>query len=183
MNASSEQTPRPVLEARDVMQVLENHVDAPFDLRQKALRLAGRILEFDPDVRGGYGFGLARDILDSGRALEKLHANITAQGKQTQTFEPGSLSRDITAPTKGYVVAIDNFQMSKIARLAGAPLDKGAGVDILKKLGEEVIQGEPLYRIHAEFPADFDFACSLAEENNGYVIGDQKQITKAYLEI
>ena len=173
----------PVLEARDVMQVLENHVDAPFDLRQKALRLAGRILEFDPDVRGGYGFGLARDILDSGRALEKLHAIITAQGKQTQTFEPGSLSRDITAPTKGYVVAIDNFQMSKIARLAGAPLDKGAGVDILKKLGEEVIQGEPLYRIHAEFPADFDFACSLAEENNGYVIGDQKQITKAYLEI
>ena len=173
----------PVLEARDVMQVLENHVDAPFDLRQKALRLAGRILEFDPDVRGGYGFGLARDILDSGRALQKLQAIIAAQGKQAQTFTLGSLTREIVAPAKGYIISIDNFQMSKIARLAGAPLDKGAGVDLLKKLGDEVNQGEPLYRIHAEFSADFDFACGLADENSGYIIGDQKQITKAYLEI
>ncbi|MGD8594957.1 MAG: thymidine phosphorylase, partial [Gammaproteobacteria bacterium] len=173
----------PVLECRDVMQVLENHVDAPFDLRQKALRLAGRMLEFDPDVRGGYGFGLARDILDSGRALKKLQAIIEAQGKQTQTFMLGSLTRDITAPAGGYVTAIDNFRMSKIARLAGAPMDKGAGVDLLKKLGDEVMQGEPLYRIYAEFPADFDFACSLADESSGYTIGEQKQITKPYLEI
>jgi thymidine phosphorylase len=173
----------PVLEVRDVMQVLENHVDAPFDLRQKALRLAGRILEFDPDVRGGYGFGLARDILDSGRALEKLNAIIQAQGKQSKTFAPGSLTREVVAPANGYVVAIDNYQMSKIARLAGAPMDKGAGVDILKKLGDEVSQGEPIYRIHSDFSADFDFACSLAEENNGYMIGNQNQITKAYLEI
>ena len=173
----------PVLECRDVMQVLENHVDAPFDLRQKALRLAGRMLEFDPDVRGGYGFGLARDILDSGRALKKLQAIIEAQGKQTQTFMLGSLTRDITAPAGGYVTAIDNFRMSKIARLAGAPMDKGAGVDLLKKLGDEVMQGETLYRIYAEFPADFDFACSLADESSGYTIGEQKQITKPYLEI
>ena len=42
----------PVLEARDVMQVLHNHPQAPADLREKALRLAGRMIEFDPDVRG-----------------------------------------------------------------------------------------------------------------------------------
>jgi thymidine phosphorylase len=57
----------PVLEARDVMQVLQGDPHAPSDLRQKALRLAGRVLEFDPDVRGGDGFPIARDILDSGR--------------------------------------------------------------------------------------------------------------------
>ena len=59
----------PVLEARDAMRVLQGDPAAPADLRQKALRLAGRILEFDPDVRGGQGFTIARDILDSGRAL------------------------------------------------------------------------------------------------------------------
>ena len=37
------------------MQVLQNDPAAPIDLRQKALRLAGRMLEFDPDVRGGDG--------------------------------------------------------------------------------------------------------------------------------
>jgi thymidine phosphorylase len=173
----------PVLECRDVMRVLKNHADAPFDLRQKALRLAGRLLEFDPDVRGGYGFGLARDILDSGRALEKMQAIIDAQGKQSKTFVLGKLTREITAPGNGYVTAIDNLRMSKVARLAGAPMDKGAGVDLLKKLGDPVEQGEPLYRIYAEFPTDFEFACSLADDGSGYTIGEHNNVTKPYLEI
>lgn len=71
----------PVLEARDVMRVLENDPAAPNDLRQKALRLAGRMLEFDPDVRGGDGFAIARDILESGRALAKMDDIVRAQGQ------------------------------------------------------------------------------------------------------
>ena len=74
----------PLLETRDVMQVPENHTQAPADLRQKALRLAGRVLEFDPDVRGGQGFAIARDILDSGRALAKMNAITDAQGRRHQ---------------------------------------------------------------------------------------------------
>src|SRR5690606_26046788 len=70
----------PGLEARDVLQVLTNDPAAPYDLRQKALRLAGRMLEFAPDVRGGDGFAIARDILDSGRALAKMQAIMQAQG-------------------------------------------------------------------------------------------------------
>src|SRR5690606_16258717 len=61
----------PVLECRDVMAVLENSPEAPHDLREKALQLAGRMIEFDADVRGGRGYAIARDILDSGRALAK----------------------------------------------------------------------------------------------------------------
>jgi thymidine phosphorylase len=173
----------PVLEARDVMQVITNQSNAPFDLRQKALRLAGRLLEFDPDVRGGYGFGLARDILDSGRALDKLEAIINAQGKQTRQFTLGRLTKEVTAPQDGFVTAIDNFHMSKLARLAGAPMDKGAGVDLLKKLGDKVEHGEPMYRIHAEFSADYNFACALADQSTGYRIGKQEQVAKSYLEI
>lgn len=62
----------PTLEARDVIMVLENSPKAPEDLRQKSLALAGRIIEFDPDVRGGQGYAIARDILDSGHALTKM---------------------------------------------------------------------------------------------------------------
>jgi thymidine phosphorylase len=173
----------PVLEARDVMQVLRNDVDAPFDLRQKAMRLAGRLLEFDPDVRGGYGFGLARDILDSGRALQKMEAIINAQGKQLREFKLGGLSKDIVAPVNGHVIAIDNFHMSKVARLAGAPMDKGAGVELLKKLGDTVEAGESLYRIYAEFSSDFKFACTFAQQASGYSLGKPEHITKSYLEI
>jgi thymidine phosphorylase len=172
----------PVLEARDVMQVLQNAPEAPSDLRQKALRLAGRVIEFDPDVRGGDGFDIARDILDSGRALSKMQGIIEAQGRQTRHYEPGPLVREVTAATAGTVIAIDNYQMARIARMAGAPMDKGAGVDLLKKLGDPVEQGEPLYRVHASFPADFRFAGKLVDSDTGYRLGKPEQVPAVFAE-
>ncbi len=172
----------PVLESRDVMQVLQNSPDMPNDLRQKSLRLAGRVLEFDPDVRGGNGYAIARDILDSGRALEMMNSIIEAQGAQSENFALGQLTHESLSPADGVVVDIDNLQLARIARFAGAPMDKGAGVDLFKKLGDRVEQGEPLYRIHAQYRADFNFALSLCEQNNGYLIGEENQIPRAFVE-
>ena len=161
----------PVLEARDVMQVLGNDPDAPHDLREKSLRLAGRMIEFHADVRGGNGYQIARDILESGRAHAKMLDIIDAQGKQAEDYPLGTLVHEIVAAESGIVVSINNQLLSRIARLAGAPMDKGAGVLITRKLGERVAAGEPLYRIHAQFPADFDFAVRFASSHSGYVIG------------
>jgi thymidine phosphorylase len=173
----------PALEARDVMQVLGNDMAAPDDLRQKALHLAGRVLEFDPDVRGGQGFHLARDILESGRALNKMQEIIQAQGPPEPIATSAPLNIDILSPSSGYVTRINNYQMARIARLAGAPLDLNAGVDLYVKQGDKVSLGDPLYRIQAEFPADFRFAQDLAEQDNGFRIGDQSEIGHSYLEI
>jgi len=173
----------PVLESRDVMQVLQNDPAAPSDLRQKALRLAGRVLEFDPDVRGGYGYAIARDILDSGRALTKMNDIIDNQGRQTHSVGLGHLTTEVCAPTAGVVTGIDNLQLARIARLAGAPLDMGAGVDVFKKLGDPVKKGEPLYRVHAEFKSDFRFACELSQRDSGYVVGQAEDVPKAFVEL
>ncbi|MDH5545742.1 MAG: thymidine phosphorylase family protein [Gammaproteobacteria bacterium] len=171
----------PVLEARDVMQVLQNDPAAPHDLRQKALQLAGRIIEFDPDVRGGQGYAIARDILDSGRAIAKMDALIDAQGRKEYSLEPGKLSFEIAAQHDGVVTNIDNYQLAKIARLAGAPMDKRAGVDLLKKLGDKVRQGEILYRVHAEFQSDYKFSQTLCLQNNGYNIGNAEDIPASFV--
>jgi thymidine phosphorylase len=160
----------PVLEARDVMQVLENDPNQPRDLREKALQLSSRILEFDPDVRGGAGYALARDILESGRALEKMHAIIDAQGRNEIVPQVGRLCATIDATIDGTVAAIDNQQMARIARLAGAPMDQGAGVDLYHKVGDAVKRGDPLYGIHAEFDADFSFATTAAAQNSGFTL-------------
>ncbi|MCB1718012.1 MAG: thymidine phosphorylase, partial [Candidatus Competibacteraceae bacterium] len=160
----------PTLEARDVMQVLENDPDAPSDLRQKSLELAGRIIEFDPDVRGGQGYAIARDILDSGRALAKMNAIIEGQGLRTVDFTPGQFCYEVRADRAGIVTGIDNLQMAKIARIAGAPMDKKAGVDLLRKTGDTVNAGDVLYRVYAEFMSDFEFAQKLVEQNNGYTL-------------
>ena len=135
----------PVLEARDVMRVLQNDPDAPNDLRQKSLRLAGRLIECDPDVRGGDGYAIARDILDSGRALRRMEDIIAAQGsKGFDHHHPqlGPLTFEVCAPASGTVVGIDNFQIARVARLAGAPKVQGAGVDLMHKLGATVAQGK-----------------------------------------
>ena len=172
----------PALEARDVMQVLENGPEAPTDLRQKSLQLAGRIIEFDPDVRGGQGYAIARDILDSGRAIAKMNAIIDAQGRiEKRSFEPGSLFFDVCAEEDGNVVDIDNLQMAHIARIAGAPMDKHAGVDLFKKLGDKVEKGEALYRVHAEFKSDYQFAQALCESNNGYRIGAAGEVPESFV--
>lgn len=158
----------PVLEARDVMQVLRGDPDAPHDLRDKALRLAGRVIEFDPDVRGGDGWRIARDILESGRALAQMQALIDAQGRRAVPPALGELTYDVLAESAGRVEAIDNLHLARIARLAGAPQVSGAGVDLRVRLGDVVQPGQPLYRIHACYPADLAFARTAAARDSGY---------------
>ncbi len=175
----------PMLEARDVMQVLENDPAAPDDLRQKSLRLAGRIIECSPDVRGGDGFHIARDILDSGRALARMRAIIEAQGGRGFNHQHpplGALSFDVAADADGTVIGIDNLQVAQIARLAGAPKVKAAGVDLLRKLGETVRRGEPLYRVHAAYPSDLEFARQACLRHSGYRIGSPEQMPQVFVE-
>ncbi|CAO3438153.1 thymidine phosphorylase family protein [Azospirillum endophyticum] len=160
----------PVLEARDVMAVLRNDPASPADLTERALLLAGRILEFDPAVRGGSGIRRAREILESGAALAAMERIIALQGPPPAVATLGSLVAEVASPADGIVSSLDCYRLARIARLAGAPTDKGAGIDLLRKVGERVRRGEPLYRIHAGTNADFTFAQAHAAENSGVAV-------------
>lgn len=160
----------PVLEARDVMAVLRNEADAPEDLRDRALLLAGRVLDFDPALEGGRGYARALELLASGAALEAMERLIDAQGKQVQTFELGRHQFEMGAESNGTVRAIDCHRIARIARLAGAPMDKGAGIDLLRKVGDSVRKGDALYRIYAVSETGLGFARELAEEDSGYEV-------------
>ena len=158
-----------VLEARDVVQVLKNKPNAPQDLLEKSLFLAGRILEFDPKLRGGQGYNTASEILRSGQALEKLNDMIKAQGKKESPVL-GSFTRDVLAPQSGEVIEIDNSQINRIGIWAGVRQYAGTGIDLFKKIGDIVDAGEPLYRIYAYTADDLSLAESVVENANGYII-------------
>lgn len=160
----------PVLEARDVMAVLERKAEAPQDLRERALMLAGRVLEFDPALPGGKGLETATEILDSGKAYDTMNAIIEAQGRNENPPVLGRLTREIKAAKAGTVAGLDCWQLARIARAAGAPQIKGAGVELLKKVGDAARKGEPLYRIYSGIGADFDLASQLAHEDSGATI-------------
>jgi thymidine phosphorylase len=161
----------PVLEAQDVMAVLANEPTAPADLREKSLRLAAHLLEYDPRLRGGAGYTRARDLLDSGAALKQMHKIIDAQGPPTCSSELGDLAFDVKAEGDGVVTAVDCLRLNRLARTAGAPLNKGAGIRLFKKIGDRVERHEPLYRVFACDPSEHDLAVTGAMTDNGYAIG------------
>jgi thymidine phosphorylase len=160
----------PVLEARDVMQVLNNDPNAPADLREKSLQLAGRVLEFHPDVRGGQGYHLARDILTSGRALDKMNRIIDAQGRHAMA-QVSPLTITVKAMHTGQVQGIDNLILARLAHIAGAPIDAGAGIDLHCKLDDRVRKGDVLYTVHTGFQSNWQFVQQfLHESGHGYQI-------------
>ena len=134
------------------------------------MRLAAHLLEYDPKLRGGTGYARARELLDSGAAMRQMQRIIDAQGPSGIRAELGNLTFDVMAASDGTVAAINCLQLNRLARTAGAPLDKGAGIRLFKKIGDRVERGEPLYRIYAFDPSAHDLAAAGAKTDAGYAI-------------
>ena len=145
------------------MAVLTNDPDGPADLREKSLRLAAHLLEYDPQLRGGSGYARARELLDSGAALKKMQEIIDAQGPSTCRNDVGKLTFDVVAADDGTISEINCLQLNRLARTAGAPIDKGAGIRLFSKIGDRVEKGQPLYRIYAYDQSELDLAATAAK--------------------
>jgi thymidine phosphorylase len=145
----------PALEARGVLAVLERHADAPADLRERSLRLAGAVLELGG--LGGDGYEMARRALDDGSAARKFEAICQAQGGRR--VPPEAAHRQAIESTgAGIVKAIDNRLLSRIAKLAGAPRAAAAGLELHVRHGIAVSQGQPLFTVHAATRGELDYA-------------------------
>ncbi len=154
----------PALEARDILQVLRGDPQAPQDLRQRALQLAGMILEMGGVMAAGEGLGKATEVLDSGLALRKFLAICEAQGGfREPTLAPHRF--EVSASRRGIVSQINNRFVAKLAKLAGAPADPRAGLDFQVQLGQKVDLGEPLFVIHAESPGELAYTLEFLREH------------------
>jgi thymidine phosphorylase len=158
----------PALEARDLLAVLGNDPRAPEDLRERALLLAGHLLELAGAVPAGSGEALARQILADGRALRKFEAICEAQGGM-RTPPLAAFTRPVTARLAGGIAAIDNRRLARVARLAGAPRDPAAGLQLHVRVGDSVEAGAPLYTVHAESRGELAYALTYARTRPGIV--------------
>lgn len=146
----------PALEARDVLAVLARSADAPNDLRERALDVAGLLLELD-GLAPGTGRARARIALDDGSAERKFEAICDAQGGRRQPPRAAHTAT-IAASHAGTVKSIDNRFLSRLAKLAGAPRDPAAGIELLAHLGDHVDRGAPLVTLHAETNGALQYA-------------------------
>lgn len=162
----------PALELRDVELVLGNDPRAPGDLREKALRFAGEILSFDPAVGDrAAGMRRAEELLASGKARERFAAIVAAQGA-IRPIRPARLTHVVRAPSATIVEDVDGWQVAGIARRAGAPSDKSAGIDLAVRSGQPVAANEALYTIHASTAAELEAAVGMASRDSGILLHD-----------
>lgn len=150
----------PGLECIDVLEVLEGR--GPDDLRHKSLLMSGKLLELCGKVEKGKGYSVAESLVSTGKAMSKFREIIELQGGNSKIrvsdIGIGQHCQTVNAEVSGSIFHIDNKVMSKLARLAGAPRDKGAGVLIHRLRGDRVERGDKLFTIFSESEAKLDFA-------------------------
>lgn len=154
----------PALEARDVLSVLLNK--GPEDLKAKSLLIASILLKM---VGVSDSYKLAKDILESGKAYKKMQEIIKAQGGnpniKPEDIQIGKFKYEFKSKTSGNVHEINNKILTKIAKVAGAPENKGAGVYIYVKLKNRVKKNQTLFTIYSENKKKLDYAIPLCKKN------------------
>lgn len=161
----------PLLEARDVLWLFRRSEKRPLDLEEKSLDLAEVML-------GMAGIKNARkkamEILASGEAYQKFQEIIKAQGGDPNVdpdkMKLAKFSYTYNAPKTGTVRDIDNRSIAKIARIAGAPKDQGAGIYLYKHEKYKVKKGEPVFTIYSDNKMKLQYAVNILKKFDGIVI-------------
>jgi thymidine phosphorylase len=162
----------PALEARDVLAVLRNDPSGPADLANRAVTLAGALLEALGRADPGTGAAAAREHLASGRAWSKFQRICEAQGGMR--VPPVAPHRhDIAASAAGTVAQIDNRRLAQAAKLAGAPKAPAAGLFLQAKAGAHVERGQPLFTVHAQTPGELAYAVEYIQNERDIVRTEQ----------
>jgi len=162
----------PILEARDLLRAL--NCEGPKDLIDKSIMMMGELLEFCGSAEKKQGARQAKDILESGKAMEKMRQIIKLQrgnpNVRVQDLKPGKFKKEVKAASGGKVMWIENSVIAMIARTAGSPQDPGAGLYVEKKVGEKVSAGEVLFTVYAENQMKLKYALDIAKKTPPFTV-------------
>jgi len=153
----------PALEARDILTILQSNGKlGPQDLKKKALMMAGILLQM-VGVKNGYKRAI--EILESGSAYKKFKDIIKAQGGNPnisiKDIKIGKFKHEVRAKNSGSVKYIDNKMITKVAKIAGSPEDKGAGIYLNVHLRDKVKKNDVLFTIYSENRKKLEYSVSL----------------------
>ncbi len=149
------------LELREALETLRGH--GPSDFREHCFTVAAHLLHLAgaaADVSAGSR--LAKQAIENGHALDLFRALVEAQGGDASVLDsPSRLPRaahvrTIYAPESGYLsevhareIGLTVLDLGGGRRRKGDPIDHAVGVLVHRKVGERVVEGEPLFTVHA----------------------------------
>ncbi len=164
----------PALEAQEALTTLMS--GGPNDLREKAVSLAGMLFEM---VGIENAHEKAHEMLDSGKAEAKMREIIAVQGGnpaiKPDEIPIGTQTAAIRSDRTGRVLWISTEDIVRIAREAGAPKEKGAGLVLKAKLGETVRKDGVLFEIYAERSGKLSAALELAQRLQPIVLSKKPE--------
>jgi AMP phosphorylase len=155
----------PTLEIRESLRVLEQTPDRPLDLEIRSVNLASNLLEIclkdsEKETREyveknfGNAYGWALNLLKSGSALEKFKEIVKAQGGNpkidSKSLQLGEHSFEVKADRPGIVTDFSIKNLTSVAKILGAPLQKKSGIYLNKKIGERFTKNDTLYTLFSE---------------------------------
>lgn len=159
----------PALEAISVLSVLRNEIDCPIDLKERSLELASKLLSMSGKFPVGEEHKIAKEILESGKALEKFMAICKAQGGFTEP-KVGQYHFDVLSEYNGIVKEIDNRKLARIAKLSGAPKSIGAGLVFNCPIGSTISKGDVLFTIYADAKGELEYAKEYLSSVNDLIV-------------
>ena len=161
------------LEVRESVETLAG--GGPSDIRELTVALAREMLTLagqpDADVEAA---------LDDGRAMDAWKTMIRAQGGDPDAALPTARETHVvTAARSGFVTDQQALPFGIGAWRLGAgrarkqdPVQAAAGIELHAKLGDAVVEGQPLFTLHADEPARFERALEAVE--GAWTIGDER---------
>jgi pyrimidine-nucleoside phosphorylase len=126
------------------------------DCRELSLQLAGHMIWLGGLARdANEGYDKAAQTLEDGSAYRKFEEICRAQGGALSELPLPKVAHSVFAESDGFVSAIDTEQIGYAALALGAgrlkssdQLDLTSGIEIHRKLGEEVRKGDRLYTLY-----------------------------------
>ncbi len=165
----------PSIEAREALNLLYDFKKGPNSLIEKSTDLAGILLEMGGKAQQGIGQQIAKEILKSGKALEKMKEIIELQGGDPQIkptdIEIGPLEAKFFSAKTGYVTDIDNSIINKVAKTANCPQEKSAGIELFKKIGSLVHEGDLIFKIYSKDNSKLEKATEIFNASNPVILG------------
>lgn len=165
----------PALEAREALRALEGGENkVPSSVIEKSAEIAGIILEAGGVAARGRGKEVAREYLSSGKALQKMKEITAEQGGDARVtsndIRVGKFSEKIISNGSGYVTHISNRAIIQIARAAGAPKDKEAGILLNVTRGTKVERGDVLFEIYSDAEYKLEQSLKIATQMQPVVL-------------
>ncbi|MFX0186370.1 MAG: AMP phosphorylase [Candidatus Hodarchaeota archaeon] len=143
----------PAIEAQEALTLLRDYTAGPSSLIEKSTSLAGIILEMGGKAEKSHGQKMAKEILRSGKAYEKMRQIIELQGGDPdilpEDIKLGQYRKEFYATKEGHITEVNNAIINQIAKAAGCPNSKTSGVEIFKKQGARVKEGEIIFKIYS----------------------------------